>query len=75
MCTADDWSAITEGRTIHAAFCRAVLDEELEKLRAASNDAGCYEDAATLMRELIEAPSFLEFLTLPAYNMITAELR
>ena len=33
---------------------------------------GRYEDAAKLFRELIEAPTFTEFLTIPAYDLITA---
>jgi malate synthase len=62
---------LEDGRTIDAALCRAVLDEELTKWREAA-EGGRYEDAAKLFRELIEAPSFPEFLTLPAYEMITA---
>jgi malate synthase len=68
---------LDDGRTIDAALCRAVLDEELAKLREAAGDEayrhGRYEDAARLFRELIEAPGFPEFLTLPAYDMIVAE--
>jgi len=62
-----------DGRTIDAALCCAVLDEELAKLRETATEGGRYEDAAKLFRELIEAPTFPEFLTLPAYDMITAE--
>jgi len=68
---------LEDGRTIDAALCRAVLDEELAKLREATGDEAYlgdrYEDAAKLFRELIEAPVFPEFLTLPAYELITAE--
>ena len=32
-----------------------------------------FEPLRHLFRELIEAPTFPEFLTLPAYDMITAE--
>src|SRR6202023_1998794 len=68
-----------DGRTIHAALCCAVLDEELAKLRKTAGDeaylSGRYEQAAQLFRELIEAPAFPEFLTLPAYEMITADVR
>jgi malate synthase len=60
-------------RTIDAALCCAFLDEELAKLREAATEGGRYEEAAKLFRELIEAPTFPEFLTLPAYDMITAE--
>jgi malate synthase len=62
---------LDDGRTIDAALCRAVLEEELVNLREAAGGDG-YEAAATLFRELIEAPIFPEFLTRPAYDMITA---
>jgi hypothetical protein len=50
----------------------AVLEEEPTTLRA-SAVAGRYNEAAGLLRGLIEAQSFPEFLTLPAYDMITTE--
>jgi len=65
---------LEDGRTIEMALCRAVVDEELAKLHA-SNTSGGYVKAAELFRELTEAPSFPEFLTLPAYDMITREER
>jgi len=66
---------LANGRTVKAALCCAVLDEELRKLSAAAgDDGGNYEDAARLFCELIEAPHFVEFLTLPAYDLITANL-
>jgi malate synthase len=51
-----------------------MLDEELAKLPEAAGDGGRYNDAAKLFRELVEAPTFLEFLTLPAYDLITADI-
>jgi malate synthase len=63
---------LDNGRTIDAALCCAVLDEELAKLRETAAEGGRYDDAAKLFKELIEAPTFPEFLTLPAYDMITA---
>jgi len=62
---------LDDGRTIDRALCRNLLDEELAKLRA-SNKSGRYEEAAELFSELTEAPAFPEFLTMPAYEMITA---
>jgi malate synthase len=62
---------LDDGRTIDRALCRTLLDEELAKLRA-SNKSGGYEEAAELFSELTEAPAFPEFLTMPAYDMITA---
>jgi malate synthase len=59
------------GRTVDPALCRTVLDEELAKLRASCTNS-CYEAAAKLFSELIEARTFPEFLTIPAYDIITA---
>jgi malate synthase len=64
---------LEDGRKIDAALCRTILDEELEKLRATAEKGSRYDDAAKLISRLIEAPRFAEFLTLPAYEMITAE--
>jgi malate synthase len=74
---AQAWQWIRHGakldydRTIDAAFCRSVLAEELSKLRQTARPDARYDDAARLVSDLIEAPSFPEFLTLPAYNMLT----
>jgi malate synthase len=65
-------ATLKDGRPVDAALCRAVLDEELAKLRETAAERGRYDDAAKLFRELIEASAFPEFLTLPAYDMITA---
>jgi len=61
---------LDDGRTVDMALCRKLLDEELAKLRASSG-GGNHEEAALLFNELIEAPKFPEFLTMPAYDMIT----
>jgi malate synthase len=65
---------LEDGRVVDSALCRRVLDEELAKLSETTDGRGRYEDAAKLFRELIEAPTFPEFLTMPAYDMITGEL-
>ena len=49
---------LEDGRTVDAALCSAMLDEELAKLREAARDGGRYDDAADLFRQLVEAPSF-----------------
>ncbi len=68
---------LDDGRPIDIALCTALLDEELAKLSAPDpgepSATRRYKDAARLFRELIEASSFPEFLTLPAYDMIIAE--
>ena len=61
---------LDDGRTVDMALCRKLLDEELAKLHA-SRGGGNHEEAAVLFNELIEAPKFPEFLTMPAYDMIT----
>jgi malate synthase len=63
---------LEDGGTVDAALCRELLAEELAKLRRTAAKEARYEDAARLFGELIEAPAFPEFLTLPAYRMITA---
>jgi len=63
---------LNDGRAVDLALCREVLDEELAKLRETAAESDRYDDAAKLFRELIEAPTFPEFLTLPAYDMIAA---
>lgn len=63
---------LDDGRTIDRALCRKLLNEELAKRPEAAH-GGRDKEAATLFRELIEAPTFPEFLTLPAYDIILAE--
>jgi malate synthase len=60
------------GRTVDAALCRKMIDEELAKLSGVA-DGARYPDAANLFRELIEADNFPEFLTPPAYDTIVAD--
>jgi malate synthase len=69
-------AALTDSRSIDLALARKLLSEEVAGLRAAAGDndrARRWEDAAHLFKELIAAPAFPEFLTLPAYDMIVAE--
>jgi malate synthase len=61
---------LEDGRTVNAALCRTLLDEELARLRESPSNGG-YGPAAELFCELIEAPVFPEFLTIPAYDIIT----
>jgi malate synthase len=68
-------ASLDDGRIIDAALCRAVLAEEVLKLQQAAEPTARYIDAAKLFSDLIEAPAFPEFMTLPAYDMITASER
>jgi malate synthase len=63
---------LDDGRRVDAALCARILDEELAVLTAAAPAGHRYHDAGKLFRDLIEAPDFVEFLTLPAYEMIVA---
>jgi malate synthase len=62
---------LEDGRTMDLELYRSVLEEELTQLMA-RDDAGerRWADAASLFSELVEAPTFVDFLTLPAYAMV-----
>ncbi len=64
---------LEDGRPIDETLCRTILAEELAGLKSVAPAGERYEDAGKLFRDLIEAPDFVEFLTLPAYEMITSE--
>jgi malate synthase len=61
---------LDDGRVVDMALCRSCFAEELSKLRRAAGPNARYDEAAQLFTELIEAPAFPEFLTLPAYDRI-----
>ena len=66
---------LNDGRKIDAALCENIIDEELGKARQ-TGDAkriSAYQKSAELMRQLIRAPRFVEFLTVPAYQQILTE--
>ena len=64
---------LEDGRAIDLALCNAILDEELAKLKAKAGEGSRYDDAAAIFRDLIGAPRFPEWLTIPAYEKIVAE--
>ncbi len=66
---------LKDGRQIDVALCDGVIDEELAKAKQTGDAArfAAYEKSAQLMRELIRAPQFVEFLTVPAYRRIVGE--
>jgi len=70
-------ATLEDGRAVDQALCHAIVDEELEKLKATSGEdayaKGRYGDAAKLFRAMIDSPGFVEFLTLPAYEQVVAE--
>jgi malate synthase len=64
-------SATTDrGETITLALCRALLQEEQDKLAASGLDVGRLASAAELLDSLISAEEFPEFLTLAAYQRL-----
>ncbi len=68
---------LDDGRKITAALVRQWLPEELAKVRVLLGEpawtAGEYEQAATLFDE-ITTGDYVEFLTLPGYDKLTANL-
>ena len=65
---------LDDGRAVTSALVRTIVREENDRVREQIGDeayaGGRYEDAAQLMMELVESPTFAEFLTLPAYDRI-----
>jgi len=66
---------LTDGRTVDEALVESIISDELAKQKTAVDATryAAYEKAADLMRELIRAPQFIEFLTLPAYQRVLKE--
>ena len=44
-----------------------------QKIAVDATRYAAYEEAADLMRELVRAPKFMDFLTLPAYQRVLKE--
>ena len=65
---------LNDGREITLDLCLKTIDEELAKMKQSVGDAqfraGRYEQAASILRDLIKSPKFIEFLTLPAYEKL-----
>lgn len=66
---------LSDGRTVDIPLVESLIVVELEKQKAAVDAVrfAAYETAAELMRELVRAPQFIEFLTLPAYQRVLKE--
>jgi malate synthase len=64
---------LDDGRKVTEEMFRAMLPEELEKVKqllGPAYAAGKYEEAAQLFAELTTSDDFVDFLTLPAYAHI-----
>ncbi len=70
---------LDDGRKVTKELFRKLLPEELAKvwtlLGEASWKAGRYEDAAKLFEQITASDDYVEFLTLPAYEWFTRDLR
>jgi len=56
-------------------LCDKTIEEELAKVKPGLDDErlAAYENAASLMRDLIRNDRFTDFLTLPAYERVLAK--
>ena len=63
---------LSDGRTVDTPLVESIIADELKKQKVAVDAVrySAYEKAADLMRELVRAPQFVEFLTLPAYQRV-----
>jgi malate synthase len=65
------------GRVVDLALVEGMIAGELDRQKIAVDAAryAAYQAAADLMLELVRAPNFTEFLTLPAYQRVLREER
>jgi malate synthase len=64
---------LDDGRKVTKAMVAAMVPQELQKIRELLGPAygeGKYDDAATIFAGLVDNDTFVEFLTLPAYERI-----
>ena len=63
---------LTDGRVVNIAMVESMIDNEVKQQKTAvdAQRYAAYEEAAGLMRDLVQAPKFVEFLTVPAYQSI-----
>ncbi|HTW78723.1 MAG TPA: hypothetical protein VME23_04160, partial [Terracidiphilus sp.] len=66
---------LSDGRVIDAEFVESLIDAELQRQESTVDATrfAAYLKAADLMRELVRAPRFIEFLTVPAYERVLKE--
>ncbi len=64
---------LDDGRKVSKAMVAAMIPEEMQKIRellGAAYGEGKYDDASKIFADLINNDTFVEFLTLPAYERI-----
>jgi malate synthase len=70
---------LDDGRKVTRELVRSLLPDELGKVRASLGpeawDAGEYEEAARLLERIAMTDGYVEFLTVPAYDLLTARAR
>lgn len=68
-------ASLNDGRKITVELCNQFIDEELAKVKPVvdADRYTAYQNAATLMRDLIQSEKFVDFLTLPAYEEVLKE--
>jgi malate synthase len=60
---------LDDGRKVTVELFRALLKDELVKVKAAMSE-GSYDEAAQLFERITADDQYVEFLTLPAYQLI-----
>jgi len=70
---------LEDGRKVTRELIRKLLPEELARVKALLGEeawaAGRYEDAARLFEEITTSDNYIEFLTLPGYQLLTRPVR
>jgi malate synthase len=64
---------LDDGRKVTKAMVAAMIPEEMQKIRELLGPTfgeGKYDDAAAIFADLVNNDTFVEFLTLPAYDRI-----
>jgi len=67
-------AVLTDGRKVTAELIESEIDRELglAEIRVDATRFEAYKHAGFLMRELVKAPQFQDFLTVPAYARVLA---
>ncbi len=70
---------LDDGRKVTREMFRKMLPEELARVRRELGEeawnAGRYEEAAKLFDEITASDDYVEFLTLPGYDLLTSNLK
>jgi malate synthase len=66
---------LSDGRVVDLALVEGMIAGEFDRQKIAVDPVrfAAYQAAADLMRELVRAPKFIDFLTLPAYQRVLKE--